>query len=36
VAGTSGDDSLTPTELIRQADNNLHRAKHSGRNRVVA
>jgi len=36
VAATSGDNSLTPTELIRQADNNLYTAKHSGRNRVMA
>ena len=36
VFGTGGDDSLTPVELIREADNNLLRAKRSGRNRVVS
>ena len=36
VAFTAGDDSLTPNELIRQADEKLFQAKHSGRNRVVA
>jgi two-component system, cell cycle response regulator len=35
VATTSGDDALTPHELIRQADDNLYQAKHQGRNRVV-
>ncbi len=36
VASTNGDESLTPVELIRQADQNLYQAKHQGRNRVVA
>jgi diguanylate cyclase (GGDEF)-like protein len=36
VASTAGDESLTPTELIRLADQNLHQAKRAGRNRVVA
>src|SRR5271165_3062539 len=36
VATTNGDDTLTPNELIRQADENLFTAKHEGRNRVVA
>ena len=35
VFGTSGDASLTPNELIRQADQNLFVAKHAGRNRVA-
>jgi two-component system cell cycle response regulator len=36
VACTQGEDALAPAELIRNADNNLRRAKHLGRNRVVA
>jgi diguanylate cyclase (GGDEF)-like protein len=36
VYATEGDQSLTPTELIRQADHNLFLAKNSGRNRVSA
>jgi diguanylate cyclase (GGDEF)-like protein len=36
VATTSGDASLTPNDLIRQADEKLFQAKHQGRNRVVA
>jgi diguanylate cyclase (GGDEF)-like protein len=36
VAVTHGDDLLTPADLIRLADQNLHQAKKTGRNRVVA
>ena len=36
VATTNGETALTPTELIRLADENLYAAKHEGRNRVVA
>jgi two-component system cell cycle response regulator len=36
VAGTSGGESLTPAELIRQADERLFHAKRQGRNKVVA
>ncbi|HEV3116562.1 MAG TPA: GGDEF domain-containing protein [Gemmataceae bacterium] len=36
VASTNGENAPTPIELLRQADNNLHQAKRSGRNRVVA
>ena len=36
VANTTGEDSPSPTELIRLADNNLLQAKRTGRNRVVA
>ena len=36
VATTNGDETLTPNELIRQADENLFKAKHDGRNRVIA
>jgi diguanylate cyclase (GGDEF)-like protein len=36
VATTAGDEALTPTELIRQADEKLYQAKREGRNRVVA
>jgi diguanylate cyclase (GGDEF)-like protein len=36
VATTNGDETLTPNELIRQADESLYQAKHEGRNRVVA
>jgi diguanylate cyclase (GGDEF)-like protein len=35
VATTQGDDSLTPHELLRQADDKLYQAKREGRNRVV-
>jgi diguanylate cyclase (GGDEF)-like protein len=35
VAVTHGDDPLTPSDLIRLADQNLHQAKKAGRNRVV-
>ena len=36
VASTDGETPITATELLKQADNNLYRAKHTGRNRVVA
>ncbi len=36
VAATSGDETLTPYELVRQADEKLYQAKHQGRNRVIA
>jgi diguanylate cyclase (GGDEF)-like protein len=35
IATTSGEESLTPTELIRRADARLHQAKRKGRNCVV-
>ena len=35
VACTTGDEALTPYELIRQADEKLFQAKHEGRNRIV-
>ena len=36
VSTTSGDQNMTPHELIRQADEKLFQAKNSGRNRVVS
>jgi diguanylate cyclase (GGDEF)-like protein len=36
VASTTGGEALTPNDLINQADEKLFRAKHEGRNRVVA
>jgi diguanylate cyclase (GGDEF)-like protein len=36
LAATSGDETLTPHDLIRQADEKLYEAKHNGRNRVCA
>jgi diguanylate cyclase (GGDEF)-like protein len=36
IAYTQGDVQMTPTELIRQADEKLFQAKRQGRNRVVS
>jgi diguanylate cyclase (GGDEF)-like protein len=36
IALTNGDETLTPGELIRQADEKLYQAKRAGRNRVIA
>ena len=36
VAATNGEETLTPNDLIRQADEKLFQAKHQGRNRVIA
>src|SRR5262249_47987967 len=36
VVSTSGDELLTPQELIRRADEKLYQAKREGSNRVVA
>jgi two-component system, cell cycle response regulator len=36
VATTTGEDALTPAELLRRADECLYRAKREGRNRVAA
>jgi diguanylate cyclase (GGDEF)-like protein len=35
VASTVGDESMTPEELVRLADERLYQAKHDGRNRVA-
>jgi diguanylate cyclase (GGDEF)-like protein len=35
VATTDGETTLTPIELIRQADEKLYQAKQTGRNRVI-
>jgi two-component system, cell cycle response regulator len=36
VTTTQGEKSITPTELIRRADDKLYQAKHEGRNRVIS
>jgi two-component system, cell cycle response regulator len=36
IATTAGDETLTPTDLLRQADEKLYQAKGSGRNRVCS
>jgi PleD family two-component response regulator len=35
VATTDGETTLTPIDLIRQADEKLYQAKQTGRNRVI-
>ncbi|HVS36547.1 MAG TPA: GGDEF domain-containing protein [Gemmataceae bacterium] len=36
VAATNGENALTPNDLIGKADDQLFRAKHDGRNRVIS
>src|SRR5206468_804419 len=36
IAITSGDESMTPSALLRLADEKLYQAKHEGRNRVCS
>ena len=36
VATTNGETPITATDLLKQADDNLYRAKNAGRNRVMA
>jgi diguanylate cyclase (GGDEF)-like protein len=36
VATTTGDETMTPSALLRQADEKLYQAKREGRNRVVS
>jgi diguanylate cyclase (GGDEF)-like protein len=36
ISSTTGDESMTPTELQRLADEKLYQAKRAGRNRVIA
>jgi len=36
IATTEGEASLTPTDLIRRADEKLYTAKQAGRNRVAS
>jgi diguanylate cyclase (GGDEF)-like protein len=36
VATTTGDETMTPSALLRLADEKLYQAKHEGRNRVVS
>ena len=36
VASTDGESPITATEMLKLADGNLYKAKHAGRNRVVA
>jgi two-component system, cell cycle response regulator len=36
IATTAGDESLTPSDLLRQADEKLYKAKGEGRNRVCS
>jgi len=36
LVATEGEETLTPNDLIKQADEKLYQAKHEGRNRVMA
>ena len=36
IATTSGDETMTPAALLRQADEKLYQAKGEGRNRVCS
>ena len=36
VASSDGESPITATEMLKHADGNLYKAKHAGRNRVVA
>jgi two-component system cell cycle response regulator len=36
ITTTQGEKDITPSELIRRADEKLYQAKHQGRNRVVS
>jgi diguanylate cyclase (GGDEF)-like protein len=36
IATTTGEQNITPMDLIRRADDKLYQAKHEGRNRVCS